>query len=131
MIGEKTGKVLYGDSKNTFCIQCYINEKQNKSKIHTCYKNFKGTAGAIEATVVCEGINKLYENGLKFSTVIADRDSSVFDELQNNCVYGEELEKADCMNHALKNLKKGLIAVSMFEKKNHLFRSFILFLSFY
>lgn len=112
MIGEKSGKVLYGDSKNTFCIQCYHNEKNQKNTDHRCFKNYAGSVGSIESAVVCEGINHLYGHGLKFSTIISDRDSNVFDDLVNNCEYGEELEKADCMNHALKNLKKGLLAVS-------------------
>lgn len=112
LIGEKTGKVLFGDTLNTFCIQCMINERDKKDKPHTCYKNYAGTPGSMEPSISVRGVNHLYKAGIKFSTIIGDRDSNVFDAIVDNCPYGEELSKADCVNHTLKNVKKGLFVVS-------------------
>lgn len=112
MIGGKTKKVVYGNTKNTFCIKCYQDGKAGKSQEHKCFKNFDGAAGAIEPAILLEGFENIKERGLKGRVVVGDGDSSVFDQLKNHCSYGEELEKANCKNHSIKNLKKHLHTVS-------------------
>lgn len=102
---------MYGDTKNTSCIQCTINKRDGKEKEHECFINFEGCAGAMEPAIAVEGINVLCEEGLKFSTLIADRDTNVYDTVSDKCVYGVEISKADCVNHTLKGSNKQLYGV--------------------
>lgn len=112
VLGGHTGKVIHADSRNTFCIQCFINKRDNKVKEHKCFVNYIGSAGSMEPDILVHGFNQIFKQGLKVRTVIGDGDSTVFDQLKDKCVYGEELQKSNCKNHTLKNLKKHLHVVS-------------------
>lgn len=115
IFGKETKKIIHADTRNTFCIQCYVNTKQGKSKEHRCFLNHSGSAGSIEPEILVDGFIKLLRKGLKIRTVVGDGDSNVFDQLKDRVPYGEELEKANCKNHTIKNLKKHLHTVSFFK----------------
>lgn len=113
IFGHESKKILYCGTKNTFCIQCYINERDNKNKEHRCFANYSGSAGSIEPAILVDGFRWLAERGLKIRMVVGDGDSNVFDCLKDQVDYGEELQKANCKNHAIKNLKKHLHTVNI------------------
>lgn len=113
IFGLETGKVLYADTRNTFCIQCHYNDKNGVNKKHKCFLNYNGSPGSMEVDVLLSGLNYMQQTGLKAKVVCGDDDSSAFDNMKDRLPYGEELRKAQCINHKLKNFKKKLIAVSI------------------
>lgn len=112
IIGTKTKKVLYIGTRNKRCSACDSNASRLKvSKSitpHKCYKNYTGASGGMESDVVIEGFQKLYEKGIKITTVITDGDSTTVSKLKNNSPYGHEIRHQLCCNHTVKNAKKKL-----------------------
>ena len=69
----------------------------------------------MESSLIYEGFKHLYEvYDLKINKYIADADSSVFHKIQHELPWGENVEKVDCINHQMKNVKGALFT----EKKN-------------
>lgn len=63
----------------------------------------------MEASIIVEGFNCSEEmHGLKYLEFIADGDSSVYYQIQQKVIYGSQVKKIECVNHAIKNLGKGL-----------------------
>uniref|UniRef100_A0A8D8NU20 (northern house mosquito) hypothetical protein n=1 Tax=Culex pipiens TaxID=7175 RepID=A0A8D8NU20_CULPI len=110
IFGIETRKVLYADTRNTFCIQCYYNDKNGVNKKHKCFVNYSGSPGSMEVDVLLSGLNHMEMLGLKAKVVCGDDDSSAFDNIKDRLRYGEDVRKAQCINHKLKNFKKKLIA---------------------
>lgn len=112
MVGTRSKKVVYIATRNKRCSACNRNTSRLKSnkKInkHKCYKNYSGSSGGMESDVIIEGFQKLYEKGIKFTTVITDGDSTTVSKLKNNCAYGHEIKQQLCCNHTLKNARKKL-----------------------
>lgn len=113
IFGIETRKVLYADTRNTFCIQCYYNDKNGVDKKHKCFVNYSGSPGSMEVDVLLSGLNYMEMLGLKAKVVCGDDDSSAFDNIKDRLRYDEDVRKAQCINHKLKNFKKKLIAVSI------------------
>lgn len=112
MIGTRSKKVVFIGTRNKRCSACNHNASRLKSnkKItkHKCYKNYSGSSGAMEGDIIIDGFEKLYEKGIKFTTVITDGDSTTVPKLKNNCAYGHEIKQQLCCNHTLKNAGKKL-----------------------
>lgn len=68
----------------------------------------------MESEIIVEGFNKSIEfHGLVYQNVIGDGDSSVYHEILNRVQYPNIMvRKFECVNHALKNVKKPLIESS-------------------
>lgn len=112
MIGTRSKKVMYIAARNKRCSACNRTAsrlKSNKKIIpHKCYKNYSGASGGMESDVIIEGFRKLYEKGVKFTTVITDGDSTTVSKLKNQCAYGHEIKHQLCCNHTIKNAGKKL-----------------------
>lgn len=115
IIGEKSKKILYGHTKSSYCLRCLLNERRGEPvKHHICYKNFDGPAGRMEPKIIVEGLNYMYELGLKATIIVGDGDCNSFDAAKDGTVYGEEIEKQNCRKHATRNLRKHLTEVCIF-----------------
>ncbi|KAK5644983.1 hypothetical protein RI129_006283 [Pyrocoelia pectoralis] len=115
IIGRHTGKVLFIAVRNKYCCICARadnSESMHKEKAHTCYKNWNGSAPAMEADMAVEGFNLSEEmHGVRYRQFIGDGDSSVFAKLRQNVKYGQTINKIECSNHALKNYGKHLYKI--------------------
>ena len=63
----------------------------------------------MKSDIITEGFNLSEKiHGLRYTKVIADRDSKVYFDLKNNVSYGRHVEKVHCANHLCKNLRSNL-----------------------
>ncbi|KAJ8909803.1 hypothetical protein NQ315_015323 [Exocentrus adspersus] len=113
IIGALTGKVLYLGVRNKYCSICSrANNKEEQPKSHICFKNWSQSSGAMEADIIVEGFTEgPIMHNLKYLKFVADGDSSVFAKIKENVPYGDEVEKVECKNHAIKNYGSGLYKI--------------------
>lgn len=110
VIGKNTGELLFIGVRNKYCSICSRAESNNQEqKSHNCYKNWVGSAPAMEADLLVEGFNES-ENayGLRYLKFVGDGDSSVFCKIQEKVSYEKDVKKSERTNHALKNYGKRL-----------------------
>lgn len=109
IIGAETGLVLWVGSKNRRCKAC---DYGNIS--HKCYCNWNGPPGTMEAALIVEAFNSIFAKyKLKFTQVVGDGDSSVFNMIKEKVTYSTQIEKIQCTNHTKKNFKKAMFKVSV------------------
>nr|XP_022904792.1 uncharacterized protein LOC111416906 isoform X2 [Onthophagus taurus] len=113
IIGKRTGKVIFVGVRNKFCTVCC--RAENKNVVvpkHVCFKNWTGSSSSMEADIVVEGFNQsIAMHGVKYLKFVADGDSSVFYRIQQTVSYGGQVEKLECVNHAIKNYGKSLYKI--------------------
>lgn len=110
IIGKNTGELLFIGVRNKLCSICSrAAVKDEIAKTHTCYKNWEGSAPAMESDIIVDGFNESEAAyGLRYLRFVGDGDSSVFCKIQEKVNYGSQVKKAECTNHALKNYGKRL-----------------------
>lgn len=117
IIGQATREVLYMSIRNKYCCICAKEaedeEKPAKDdgpkKAHVCYKNWNGSASAMEADIIAEGFRlSVQMYNLKYTRVVGDGDSSVMEKLRSQMPYGPEttIDKIECSNHLMRNFGK-------------------------
>lgn len=115
LIGAHTNKVLWYGVKSKHCTVCSKHER-NGEEIgdHICTKNHNGSSTSMETALLVEAFNKSEEQyGVRYSTLIADGDSSVYNQILNSRPYKTiKVRKLECNNHLFRNLYKRLIALS-------------------
>lgn len=111
IISSKTKNLLYLGVKNKFCLQCCMNAKTGKEKWHDCFKNHRGSSTSMEADIVRQGFQYYESLGLRFYTIIADDDSSVYKKIKQCVPYGGLIEKKLCVNHVLRNFTARLYKI--------------------
>ena len=112
IIALDTGKVIWSSVANKYCRICSHHEK-NKSQEefvppHECNRNFVGPSTAMEAHLIVEGF-KQSENfyGVRYNRIVADGDSSVYKKLLDAKPYPNlHIEKIECRNHLMRNMRK-------------------------
>lgn len=70
------------------------------SDTHLCYKNWNGSASAMEADIIAEGFRlSVSMYNIKYTIVIGDGDSSVMEKIRSQMPYGPDtvIEKIECM----------------------------------
>ncbi|XP_063223707.1 uncharacterized protein LOC134531760 isoform X3 [Bacillus rossius redtenbacheri] len=74
-------------------------------KEHICYKNWSGSSSSMEADIILEGFKASVEMyGVKYGTLIADGDCSVYNSIVTARPYGNlTVNKIECRNHILRN----------------------------
>lgn len=102
IIGKNTGEVLFIGIRNKFCSICVRAENlQIMPRDHICYRNWEGSAPAMEANMLVQGF-ALSESmhGVRYLKFIGDGDSSVFskirpiwEECSKNRVYKSRAKK--------------------------------------
>ena len=101
IIGKKTGQLLYVGVRNKHCHACTTNIPQDK---HVCYKNWNRSSSEMEADIILEGFLEAEKvHGVRYMNFVGDGDSSVYPTLvQNVPVWGHDIRKLECANHACK-----------------------------
>lgn len=116
IIGARTKKVLWMDIRVKVCAKCSRAKTGNRqADPHRCFKNWEESAQAMEADIIVEGFKKSFsQHGLMYRYVVGDADSSVFYKIKSTCFYpgGIEIQKIDCINHALRCLTTKLHGIS-------------------
>lgn len=109
IIGKNTGEVIFVGVRNKFCSICM----KNRNKDHICYKNWDGSAPAMEANSMVVEAFTLSESmhGVRYCKFIADGDSCIFARIKQCVPYGNEVKKVECTNHAIKNYGKRLRSI--------------------
>ncbi|OXA47165.1 Alkaline nuclease [Folsomia candida] len=113
IIEEESKLVLWIGTRNKYCRLCAMDRISQSHSSHICTK-YRKSSQSMEADIIVEGFNKSIEiHGLVYQNVIGDGDSSVYNEILNRVNYPNiMIRKFECINHALKNLKKPLIESS-------------------
>lgn len=112
IVGEESGLILYGGVRNKECSICSKQEKSGSFIEHTCYKNHSGSTGAMEADIILEGFEKVFEEeNIKMTPVIFDGDSKTFYNLKEKLSWGAQLERQECCNHAVRSMNTRLLKV--------------------
>lgn len=93
--------------RNKFCAVCNrAASKDIPAPENNCSKNWRGTSTSMETDIVLEGFRKsLQMHGLKYTTLVADGDSSVYRKLVQTMPYGltGTINKIEYTNHLLRN----------------------------
>lgn len=84
IIGCATNKILYVGIRNKFCSICAVAHNKGVSPPnHNCYRNWKGSSGAMESDILVCGFNAAEKmHGIRYMRVVGDGDSSVMSNIQ-------------------------------------------------
>ncbi len=93
--------------RNKFCSACAQNIP--KEKYH-CFKNWEASSSEMETDAIVEGFIAAEKvNGVRYTTVIGDGDSSVYPSLiQQVPGWGHCIKKVECANHICKCYRSAL-----------------------
>ena len=107
IIGKETGKILHIGVRNKYCTACTQGIPKEK---HVCYKNWEESSSEMETDIIVEGFrNAEKTHGVRYTRFIGDGDSSVYPTLlQSVPVWGRDIKKIECANHACKCYRSSL-----------------------
>ena len=108
IFGQHTGKLLHMGVRNRLCYICSAAEnKKTDPQEHRCFKNWTESAQAMESDIIVEGFQQCEAKyGIRYMKVIADGDSSVYSNIQQQVpVWGSYVKKVECANHSCKCLR--------------------------
>jgi putative phage-type endonuclease len=110
LIEQNSKKLIYLGVKNKYCSICCM---EGDIKSHECFKNYTGSSTGMEAQIILEGFREIERTSqLRPLRYIADGDSNTYYTLVNQIpLWGCRIEKIECINHILKNLRKNLEVV--------------------
>ncbi|XP_063217698.1 uncharacterized protein LOC134540509 [Bacillus rossius redtenbacheri] len=125
IIGFYTKKLLFLGVRNKYCTACIRSERMEKEPTpHLCFRNWTDSSTAMEADIIVEGFRFCEAKyKLQFKKFVGDGDSSVHAAIVANVSYGRDVEKIECANHVVKNLKKNLYAIAKGIHMRHLSQS--------
>ena len=107
IIGKATGKLLYLGVRNKYCSACAQGIPTDK---HQCYKNWASSSSEMETDILLEGFRVAEStHGVRYMRMVGDGDSSVYPTLLLSVpVWGRDIQKVECANHACKCYRSGL-----------------------
>lgn len=110
IIGKHTGKLLYLGVQNKYCAACVSNSKTQKKTDHVCFKNWDEASASMESDIIVEGFQQAEaQHGVRYTKFIGDGDSSVLAHLRQDVkVWGRDIDKQECANHAVKCFRSSL-----------------------
>ncbi len=113
IIGARTRKVIYADTRISSCIICdRVRKEGDPTPEHKCYKNWNKAPTGMESDILLEGFkSSISSYNLVYNRFIGDGDSSVYSKVIN-AYDGIRVEKVECMNHLVKNLTSRLMEIS-------------------
>ena len=107
IFGLETKQLLFLGVRNKYCSICAVAEHKGVLPVqHSCYRNWESSSCAMESSscamesdIVVEGF-RLSEatHGLK---MVGDGDSSVMATIRQAVLYGANIDKIKCANHAV------------------------------
>ena len=103
-------------------LQSNTEEPIQKEDDHICFRNWAGSSSAMEADIIVEAFRKSEElYNVKFGTLIADGDSSVYKKILEARPYLDlTVRKIECKNHLLRNYCKKLRDLTINSKLGHI-----------
>lgn len=114
IVGRYSRRILYIGVHNKFCMTCRHAAKRNVEPVpHTCACNWNSTSTAMEKSIIVQGFNEsemLY--GLRYTILIGEGDSSVYQSVLTGVSYGYIIKKVECANHAVKCYTNKLFAAA-------------------
>ena len=101
IFGQATGKILHLGVRNKYCTACTQGSSQDK---HVCYKNWSASSSEMETNIILDGFRKAEStHGIRYIRFVGDSDSSVHRALLDSVpVWGGDIKKVECANHACK-----------------------------
>ncbi|KAF2879566.1 hypothetical protein ILUMI_26591 [Ignelater luminosus] len=94
------------------CVCSRAENKNERSREHVCFKNRNASSGAMESDLIMEGFNEnIATHNVRYLKFISYGKSSVFVKIREKVVYGTEVMKIHCTNHAVKNCGKALYKI--------------------
>ena len=107
IIGKATGKLLHLGVRNKYCSACTQGIPQEK---HNCYKNWSASSSEMETDIILEGFCAAEStHGVRYMRLVGDGESSVYSTLLLSVpVWGRDIKKIECANHACKCYRGGL-----------------------
>lgn len=111
IIGAYTGKVLWIDVRNKYCVICVRHaNKDLEPPPHLCTRNHTGPSSEMEWVGVLEGFKSSVEfYNLRYLKVISDGDSSTYAKLLEHKPYQDRhIVKIECTNHLHRNVYKAI-----------------------
>ena len=101
VFGQVTGKLLHIGVRNKYCTACAQGSLPDK---HVCYMNWADSSSEMETDIVLEAFKTAEsKHGIRYMRFIGDGDSSVHPALLENVpVWGQDIKKLECANHACK-----------------------------
>jgi|GEM_PF-5236594 len=112
IIGNRTGKILHLGTRNKYCTICDRQQPKNqKQKKHTCFKNHNGTSSNMETDIIVEGfLSSQKTHNLIYNKMLGDQDSSCYATVKDamRSKYKVNVEKINCVNHAIRSLNSKL-----------------------
>ena len=107
IIGQQTSKVLYIGVRNKYCSACAQGVSRDK---HQCFKNWNASSSEMESDIILEGFLKAERtHGVRYTRFVGDGDSSIFPTLRQNVpLWGPDIKKVECANHACKCYRSSL-----------------------
>jgi hypothetical protein len=104
IVGRFSGKILFVGVKNSFCTICARTKTlKEEPRPHECAANWRGSAPAMEKSILVEGFRESESHGLRYTTFIGDGDSSAFHAVRTQVSYGKLIKKMECANHCTRN----------------------------
>lgn len=107
ILGLRTGKLLHLGVRNKYCASCAQGISAEK---HKCYRNWEESSSEMECDIMLEGFrNAEKTHGIRYTKFVGDGDSAVYPTLLTQVpVWGRDIEKIECSNHACKCYRNGL-----------------------
>lgn len=114
MVGTQTGQIVHYSVRSKDCRVCTTAAPRNMTpKQHDCYRNWEGSAKAMEAEMVTQMVKDVGEKGYTVQAIVGDEDSTTIGRLRANV--NEKIEKISDKSHIRKLLGNSLYAL----KKQH------------
>lgn len=120
LIGLRTKKVLFHDTRNKYCHTCRIaNSNIAPVKEHDCNINYKGPSSGMESDIITQGFKFCQDHKARFHQLIADGDSNTYKNLRDIRIYRNPdvfIEKFECVNHLHRNFRSKFSNLSTLAK---------------
>ena len=109
-IGNTTGKICGYAIRIKDCRKCqYHQNKGSTAPQHNCYKNWTGSARAMEADAGAEIVQSIEKKGVQVETLIMDDDATTMARIRREI--NHKITKWSDTNHTAKNLVNSLYAL--------------------
>lgn len=115
IIGARTGKVLFFDVRNKYCLVCARAANRGVDpKKHKCEKNwaYDQASTGMESNIILQGFKESMERyNIIYGTVVMDNDSNLYKTIVDSNVYlqyGVVPKRILCSVHLSKNVCKNL-----------------------
>lgn len=136
IIGLRTNKVIYFDTRNKYCHICKLAEVKGVTpRQHRCNKNYDGPSTGMESDIIINGFKECDQLGARFNVLISDGDSNTYKMIRDLRIYKEPdvfVAKLECVNHLYRNFYKkfnNLSTISKFDsdsRKKYITKAFCL-----